>query len=50
LARWERPTAAALADELASIAHQPMCRNNARPIGPGDRVQIAELVMEYWTR
>jgi len=50
LARWERPTAAALADELASIAHEPMCRNNARPIGPGDRVRIAELVMEYWTR
>ena len=50
LARWERPTAAALAGEMASVDHQPMCRNNARPIGPDDHAPLADMVMEYWTR
>ncbi|MEX1005502.1 MAG: iron-containing alcohol dehydrogenase [Acidimicrobiia bacterium] len=48
LARWSRPTAEALAEEMRAEDHQPMCRNNARPIGPGDIETVAMSVVEAW--
>lgn len=48
LGRWSRPTIEALAREMRSEDHQPMCRNNARPIEPADIETVASAVMEMW--
>ena len=49
LGRWERPTAEALAIEMRSQDHQPMCRNNARPIEGDDVVIVAGAAVGGWT-
>lgn len=50
LGRWSRPTTEKLAQEMRSEDHQPMCRNNARPIEPGDIETVASAVMDAWPR
>lgn len=50
IARYAPPTAVDLAHEMASLDHQPMCRNNARIIGASDLADISELVIRFWSR
>ena len=48
LGRWSCPTAAALAAEMRSEDHQPMCRNNARPIEADDVETVARAAVRTW--
>ena len=50
LGRWSRPTLEELATEMRCEDHQPMCRNNARPIGDDDTETVARLVLGAWSR
>lgn len=49
LEKWPQPTREALAAEMASIDHQPMRLNNARPISEGDIADVAGLVCDWWS-
>ena len=48
LEKWPPPSREALAAEMASIDHQPMRLNNARPISEGDITDVAGLVCDWW--
>jgi alcohol dehydrogenase len=50
LSKWEPPSESALIAELASEEHQPMCRNNARPIAAFDHALLARRALEWWNR
>jgi alcohol dehydrogenase len=44
----ERPSVAALADEMSAPDHRPMCLNNARPVRADDRLEVARMTLERW--
>ena len=50
LSKWKPPSEPELIDELASEEHQPMCRNNARPIVESDHGLLARLTLGWWAR
>jgi alcohol dehydrogenase class IV len=50
LAKWQPPTESELVAELAWEEHQPMCRNNARPIAESDHAMLAHLTLGWWNR
>ena len=50
LTKWKPPSEPELIAELASEEHQPMCRNNARPIAAQDHVLLARRTLGWWAR
>ncbi len=50
LSKWKPPSESALIAELASEEHQPMCRNNARPISAPDHELLARRTLGWWHR
>lgn len=50
LSKWQPPSELELIAELSSEEHQPMCRNNARPIGVQDHGLLARLTLGWWNR
>jgi alcohol dehydrogenase len=50
LSKWLPPTESELVAELACVEHQPMCRNNARPIAESDHAMLAHMTVGWWSR
>jgi alcohol dehydrogenase len=50
LSKWQPPSELDLIAELSSEEHQPMCQNNARPIGVQDHGLLARLTLGWWNR
>ncbi len=50
LSKWNPPSESELIAELASEEHQPMCRNNARPIAAQDHGLLARLTLGWWNQ